>query len=53
MWDLPGPGIKFVSLAVTGEFFTTETLGNPTPIFLIKLVKSTIIYNVLIYTFLH
>ena len=28
-WDLPGPGIKPVSLALAGEFFTTEPPGKP------------------------
>ena len=29
MWDLPGPGIKPVSPALAGEFFTTEPPGKP------------------------
>ena len=29
MWDLPGPGLKLVSPALTGGFFTTEPLGEP------------------------
>ena len=29
MWDLPGSGIKPVSPAVAGGFFTTEPLGKP------------------------
>ena len=29
MWDLLGPGIEPLSPALTGEFFTTEPLGNP------------------------
>ena len=29
MWDLPGPGIKPVSPALAGEFFTTEPSGKP------------------------
>ena len=28
-WDLPGPGIKPVSPALTGRFFTTEPPGKP------------------------
>ena len=28
-WDLPGPGIKPVSPALTGRFFTTEPRGKP------------------------
>ena len=27
--DLPGPGIKPVSPALTGRFFTTEPIGKP------------------------
>ena len=29
MWDLPGPGIKLMSLALAGRFFTTELPGRP------------------------
>ena len=29
MWDLPGPGIKPVSHALAGRFFTTEPPGKP------------------------
>ena len=29
MWDLPGPGIKPVSPALTGEFFTTKPKEKP------------------------
>ena len=29
MWDLPGPGIKPVSPALAGRFFTTEPQGKP------------------------
>ena len=29
MWDLPGPGIKPVSLALAGRFFTIEPRGKP------------------------
>ena len=29
MWDLPGLGLEPVSLALAGEFFTTESPGNP------------------------
>ena len=29
MWDLPGSGIKPVSPALAGRFFTTEPPGNP------------------------
>ena len=29
MWDLPGPGIKPVTLALAGRFFTTELPGKP------------------------
>ena len=29
MWDLPGPGIKPVSPALAGGFFTTEPPGKP------------------------
>ena len=29
MWHLPGPGIKPVSPALTGGFFTTEPPGKP------------------------
>ena len=28
-WDLPGPGIKPMSRALTGRFFTTEPPGKP------------------------
>ena len=28
-WDLPGPGIELVSLALAGRFFTTEPPGKP------------------------
>ena len=30
MWDLPGPGIKPMSPALAGGFFTTEPPGKPT-----------------------
>ena len=29
MWDLPGPGIKPMSPALAGRFFTTEPSGKP------------------------
>jgi len=29
MWDLPGSGIKPVSLPLAGGFFTTEPPGKP------------------------
>ena len=29
MWDLPGPGLKLVSPALTSGFFTTEPQGEP------------------------
>ena len=29
MWDLPGPGIKPMSPALAGRFFTTESPGKP------------------------
>ena len=29
MWDLPGPGLERVSLALTGGFFTTGPPGKP------------------------
>ena len=29
LWDLPGPGIKPMSSALAGRFFTTEPQGNP------------------------
>ena len=29
MWDLPGPGIKPMSPALAGGFFTTEPPGTP------------------------
>ena len=29
MWDLPGPGIDFVSPAMAGGFFPTELPGSP------------------------
>ena len=31
MWDLPGPGIKPVSPALAGGFFTTEPPGKLLP----------------------
>ena len=31
MWDLPGPGIKPVSPALAGGFFTTEPPGTLLP----------------------
>ena len=31
MWDLPGPGIEPVPLALAGGFFTTEPPGKPLP----------------------
>ena len=31
MWDLPGPGIKRVSLALQGRFLTTGLPGKPSP----------------------
>ena len=30
MWDLPGSGIEFTSLALAGGFFTTEPPVKPT-----------------------
>ena len=29
MWDLPGPGLKPVSLALAGGFLTTAPPGKP------------------------
>ena len=29
MWDLPRPGVKLMSPALAGEFFTTESPGKP------------------------
>ena len=29
VWDLPGPGIESGSLALAGEFFTTEPQRKP------------------------
>ena len=29
MWDLPGPGIKHMFLALAGRVFTTEPPGKP------------------------
>ena len=29
MWDLSGPGIELVFLALTGRYFSTETPGKP------------------------
>ena len=29
MWDLPGSGVKLMSPAMAGEFFTTEPPGEP------------------------
>ena len=29
IWNLPGPGIKPVSPALVGGFFTVEPLGKP------------------------
>ena len=31
MWDLPGPGIKPMSPALAGGFFSTEPPGKPQP----------------------
>ena len=31
MWDLPRPGIKPISLALAGGFFTSELPGKPLP----------------------
>ena len=33
IWDLPGPGIEPVALALAGGFFTTEPPGNPACVF--------------------
>ena len=33
MWDLLGSGVKSVSAALKGEFFTTEPSGNPRSLF--------------------
>ena len=35
MWDLPGSGVKPMSSALAGGFFTTEPAGKPLSIFLI------------------
>ena len=32
-WDLPGPGIKPVSPALAGGFFTTESPEKPSDVF--------------------
>ena len=37
MWDLPRSGIEPVSPALTGGFFTTETLGKPLVLIAFKL----------------
>ena len=37
-WDLPGPGIEFVSPALAGRFFTTEPLGKPSCVFLLLIL---------------
>ena len=34
MWDLPGPGLEPVSLALAGRFLTTEPQGSPAVAFL-------------------
>ena len=34
MWDLPGPGLEPLSLALAGRFLTTVPPGNPHPLLL-------------------
>ena len=38
MWDLPGPGLESVSLALAGEFLTTVPPGKPQ-----ELLRSTLL----------
>ena len=37
MWDLPGPGLEPMSLALAGGFLTTAPLGRPSCLFRYKL----------------
>ena len=39
MWDLPGLGIRPVSPAVAGRFFTTEPSEKPLEIFLRMMIS--------------
>ena len=32
IWDLPGSGIKYMSPALAGRFFTTEPPEEPSPL---------------------
>ena len=46
MWDLPGSGIKPVSPALAGGFFTTESPGKPSYRFFITIF--TIVFYLLL-----
>ena len=47
-WDLPGPGIKPVSPALTGRFFTTEPPGKPgKQIFVFSIMRKSFLENYL------
>ena len=35
-WDLPGPGLEPVSLALAGGFLTTEPPGKPKDVILLE-----------------
>ena len=40
MWDSPTPGFVSLSLALAGEFFTTEPPGKPLAFFFIPLLRN-------------
>jgi len=42
MWDLLGPGIKPMSPALAGGFFTTEPLGKPSPWYLTLIISDDV-----------
>ena len=44
MWDLPGPGVKPVSLALQGGFFTTLAPGKPHIFFKLVLFTYSSVY---------
>ena len=52
MWDLPGPGLEPVSLALAGGFLTTVLPGKPNPfIFAVIIVGVQLKSTLLLFVF--
>ena len=45
MWDLPGPGIEPVSLALTGRFLSTVLPGKPLGSYIVSHALYTLLYS--------